>query len=168
MQRVVRSLFHVYPPFVERNSTNLRFQDEPHKLIGTTCLYSWHEPEKNMWTYNFKLKDITFKKPPMPKGLLYDEDIHYNAENHCCILQVTCKNFVQIPTSMGLVLSHACMRISQDSMRYYRLRLVFGSGVKHMSSINKSTGLDTVLLMDPVVDIRVFPWWHPKYPHQGM
>ncbi|XP_033751514.1 transmembrane protein 183-like isoform X2 [Pecten maximus] len=178
-QRVIRALFFVYPVFISRTVTAAPFQDQQlcYNLTGHLCLVSWHEPHKNMWNFNFKLRKermgeinslLRLKGEPQNLHSGY-KDLHHNLENDSYVLRVTCKNFTGIPPVMGLVLTNVILRLSA-SMRYFTLHLMFDTTLKQGmgSNVRDSQSLEKVVILDPVVDIRVFPWWHPNYPHQGM
>ncbi|OWF48363.1 transmembrane protein 183-like [Mizuhopecten yessoensis] len=178
-QRVIRALFFVYPVLISRTITVAPFQDQQlcYNLTGHLCLVSWHERNKNMWNFNFKFRKermgeinslLRLKGEPQSLRSGYS-DLHHNLENDSYVLCATCKNFTAIPPVMGLVLTNLMLRLSA-SMRYLTLRLLFDTTLKQGmgANVRESQSLEKVVILDPVVDIRVFPWWHPNYPHQGM
>ncbi|XP_060074475.1 transmembrane protein 183-like [Ylistrum balloti] len=178
-QRVIRALFFVYPVFISRTMTAAPFQEQHlcYNLKGHLCLVSWHEPNKNMWNFNFKFRKermgeinslLRLNGEPQSLHSGY-KDLHHNLENDSYVLRVTCKNFTAIPPVMGLVLTNVLLRLSA-SMRYFTIRLMFDTTLKQGmgASDRDRQSLEKVVILDPVVDVRVFPWWHPNYPHQGM
>ncbi|XP_069133707.1 transmembrane protein 183-like [Argopecten irradians] len=178
-QRVIRALFFVYPLFISRTVTVAPFEDQQlcYSLTGHLCLLFWHEPNKSMWNFNFKLRkermgeiNSLLKLTGEPQNLHSGyKDLHHNLENDSFVLRVTCKNFTGIPPVMGLVLTNVLLRLSTN-MRYFTIRLMFDTTLKQSmgSNVRDNQGPEKVVILDPVVDVRVFPWWHPNYPHQGM
>ncbi|KAK3103365.1 hypothetical protein FSP39_018730 [Pinctada imbricata] len=173
-QRVIRALYHAYPPFVLRTaSTAQPFEDEHHSLIGLRCLVMWYEPVRNLWLFNFKLRKerisdinrlVTIKSTNKDKNLHTGYcDLYSNAENDCFLLQVTCQNFQNVTSAMGLVLSNVTLKVGHG-MRYHCLKLHFDSCMKTTSNHIKSKISDVTISLDPVLNLKVFPWWHPKYP----
>lgn len=178
-QRVIRTLFFQHAAFISRTVTTAPFENQPlcYNLVGHLCLLSWHELNKNMWNFNFKFRKermgeinslIRLKGEPQSLHSGY-KDLHHNIENDSYVLRVTCQSFSGIPSVMGLVLTSLNLRISHN-MRYFSLRLLFDTSLKQVTGTNirESQSLEKVVILDPVVDVRVFPWWHPNYPHQGM
>ncbi|XP_061176420.1 transmembrane protein 183-like [Saccostrea echinata] len=172
--RVIRSLFWTYPLFVSRTTTNLPFENEPYHLKGNRCLYTWFEPFKNVWNFSFKFKKerlshlnklTTLNKSLPGRVNLYDGycDVYGHEEIDCYVLQVTCQNFQRVSSVMGLVLCNVYLKVSQEN-RFYCLRLHFDSSMKESTNQNRDIVGDTVILLDRVLNLKVFPWWHSKYP----
>ena len=166
--RVVKTLFYLYPPLVSRSHTSVPFENEPHILIGHRCLLTWHKRVKNVWTFCFKFRkgdqldrDSNSRRGMMSKEFkAWHQDLFYNPDNYCRILEVTCSNFNSIPVVMGLILNKVYLNLG-SSMRYHKLRLIFDTHLK-MTGAKNETGMFEVVL-DPVLEVRVYPWWHPKY-----
>ncbi|XP_067655626.1 transmembrane protein 183-like isoform X1 [Haliotis asinina] len=165
--RVIRSMFYLYRPLADRTTPLVPFENEPHQLQGQRCHLSWHQPVKNMWNFCFKFtKGQPSTRPFLPTKMATKNDLlpgyndlFYNTEDGCRILQVTVQNFVSIPMVMGLVLSKVYLTISAQ-MRYYRLRMLFDTNLQG----GNSNSAEMIVDLDPVVNIRVLPWWDPKYP----
>ena len=171
-KRVIRALFHFYPTLADRTTKTIPFEDEHHSLVGLRCIVMWYEPVKNLWNFNFKLRKerisdinklVTIKSTRdknLHKGYC---DVYSNTENDCYLLQVTCQNFQNVTSVMGLVLSNITLKVGQG-MRYHCLRLHFDSCMKTTTNHVKNKAGDIVIMLDPVLNLKVFPWWHPKYP----
>lgn len=87
------------------------------------------------------------------------DDVFYNPVEGCCVLQVSCQNFMTHPIVMGLILTKVYLNVSQD-MKHHKLRLVFDSQI---NAAQKGSVIGTQLVLDPVLNIRVFHWWDPQY-----
>ncbi|XP_050411252.1 putative transmembrane protein 183BP isoform X1 [Patella vulgata] len=162
---VVRALYHFYPPFIERLTQTVPFESEPHSLVGQRCLLLWYQPVKNYWNFCFKFVKPGFlhqgKNTLTSQRDIIDhyDDLSYNTEAGCTILQVTCTHFLSVPIVMGMVLNRVFLTVSGQGMRYHTLRLMFDSRYQH-----QSMNSGTALVLDPVINVRVIPWWDPKYP----
>lgn len=171
--RVVRALFWSHPLFISRTTTNLPFENEPYHLKGNRCLFTWTEPYKNVWNFSFKLKKerlshinkLTTLMALPGRVNLYDGycDVYGHDEIDCYVLQVTCQNYQSCLSVMGLVLCNVYLKVSQEN-RFYCLRLHFDTSMKESTNQNRDVVGDTVILLDRVVNLKVFPWWHSKYP----
>lgn len=167
-QRVIRSLYCVYPPFIAKIQRTLPFEDEPHILVGHRCMLTWYEKVKNVYNFNFKFK----------KERIYDvnklqylreisdlrygyRDLYFNQENDYYVLEVTCQSFLSVQPVMGLILSNVYLKLS-TGLRHHCLKLVFDTNIKGDGS--RKNVEDTVIILDPVLNIKIYPWWHPKYP----
>lgn len=170
---MVRALFWSYPLFISRTTTNLPFENEPYHLKGNRCLFTWTEPFKNVWNFSFKLKKerlshinkLTTLMALPGRVNLYDGycDVYGHDEIDCYVLQVTCQNYQSFLSVMGLVLCNVYLKVSQES-RFYCLRLHFDTSMKESTNQNRDVVGDTVIFLDRVVNLKVFPWWHSKYP----
>lgn len=169
-QRVIRALYYIYPPFITKIIRTLPFEDEPHMLAGHRCMLTWHEKVKNVYNFNFKFKkeriyDINklhyFREiPDLRNGY---KDLYLNRENDYYVLEVTCQTFLSVLPVMGLVLSNVYLKLS-SGMRYHCLKLVFDTNIKGIPDGNRKGVEDTVIVLDPVLNLKIYPWWHPKYP----
>ncbi|XP_074660621.1 putative transmembrane protein 183BP [Tubulanus polymorphus] len=187
--RVIRALYIMYALFHERTAKpTIPFEDEIHSLEGGRCLLMWHSKDRrNYWHFYFKIYHehaacairqskraphrrhgngggSNHSSPARRSKDLLDAayDLHDNAEDGCRLLQVTALNFISLPpTVMGLYLSKVYLNVSQG-MRYHKLRLSFVSySNARARHAQPSDGTD--VLLDPVVDAKVFKWWHPKF-----
>ncbi|XP_048727853.2 putative transmembrane protein 183BP isoform X2 [Ostrea edulis] len=171
--RVIRALFWSYPLFVSRTTTNMPFENEPYHLKGNRCLFTWCQPYKNVWNFSFKLKKerlshinkLTTLKTLPGRVNLYDGycDVHGHEEIDCYVLQVTCQNYQSVSSVMGLVMCNVYLKVSQEN-RFHCLRLHFDTTMKESTNQNRDVVGDTVILLDRVLNLKVFPWWHSKYP----
>lgn len=169
-QRVIRSLFYIYPPFVAKIKRTMPFEDEPHFFVGQRCIFTWHEKVKNVYNFNFKFKKeriyeinkLKYFKETTDLKNGY-RDLYFNQENDYYVLEVTCQTFLSVPSVMGLVLSNVYLKLS-SGMRYHCLKLVFDTNIKGIPVGNRKFIEDTVMILDPVLNVKIYPWWHPKYP----
>lgn len=131
----------------------------------------WHKLSKSKrWMYYFKLKEkvnislshSASSKRHLPDLLEMLEDVCANAEEHCKVLEVTCKDFVMLPPVLGQTLCKVSLFLSQG-LFHQKLQLGFNSGI--VSSDSTRVDGSTELLLDPVISYRILDWWHPAYPH---
>lgn len=170
--RVIRSLFHLYEPFDLRVSKIPPLPEStPTTLLNSKCLLFWvrkvsgTRPE-SLWEFNFKFikqqrhsKNACAKSLRMPRQY---EDVHWNPDSDCYMLQVTTLNYILTPVVMGMTLALFTINVSTD-MRHHRVRLLFqDSPLQRGKKKGDQGGLQVVL--DPVQSVRVVDWWHPQYP----
>lgn len=62
---------------------------------------------------------------------------------------------------MGMTLSSVSVVLSQG-FRHHRLHLGFNTGHHNVS---RDILPECSVVLDTVVNMLVFDWWHPKYPH---
>lgn len=162
-------LHYVYPPLVARTQTTVPFENEPHGLVGQRCLLIWHKKVKNVWSFYFKFRkgdniDLTSNERKSLRSRDFEkwhQDLYYNPDNNCSILEVTCPGFTPLPMVMGLILNGVYLNVSSGSMRYHRLKLVLDTNYRTTTKKNQMSMFELVL--DPVLEVRVFPWWHPSF-----
>ena len=173
--RVIRMLFHVYAPFQTRMQTTDPFKRSPETLEGARCLIMWHRREKDSWLFYFKFRTncqckanhSCFHRHGNKDGSDWDivthpADVHYNMEEHCCVLCVVTQDYMCVtPSIMGQVLQSASVSVSQ-AMRYHKLKLLFTS--EFMRSTKDAAVAGCTVVMDPVLNVHLLHWWHPRYP----
>ncbi|GFO19107.1 transmembrane protein 183 [Plakobranchus ocellatus] len=162
--RVIRALFVVYPPLAERVQSKGPMEDEPHSLKGYRCLVMWHQPGLKGWQFCFKFQRPTLDTLSSRRASKMDvyhgfNDLCYNPEAGCSVLQVTCCHFSSDAAVMGLLLTQVYVTLS-TGFRHHRLRLHFDTRVTN----SHNSPCDNVVVLDDVVSIRIFKWWHPSYP----
>ncbi|XP_077583333.1 transmembrane protein 183A isoform X1 [Stigmatopora nigra] len=169
--RVIRSLFHMYEPFISRVSKITTLPEAtPTTLLNSKCLLfavrkiTESRPE-GLWEFSFKFLKQKNTKNGCAKPLCIPkqyEDVHTNSNSDCYMLQVSTFNFIFTPIVMGMTLSLFTINVSTD-MHHYRVRLVFqDSPIRRGKSRGDHSGMQVVL--DPVHSVRLVDWWHPKYP----
>jgi hypothetical protein len=170
--RVVRSLFYLYPAFQRRVKNTASFGHDPDVLTGARCLLMWHKQVKNLWHFFFKFRlprrsqcHLSAVVGDNEDRLLSDINIHDNTEEDCCVLQVLATNYICMPVVMGLILTKTFLSVSGD-MRHHRLKLVFSEQHQYSPHDRNLAGA-TTLVLDPVYNVYVLRWWHPKYPHHS-
>ena len=85
-------------------------------------------------------------------------DIHDNPEDGCSVLQVHSAYWSSLSPVMGLKLVSVSLSVSHG-MRYHKLKLLFGS--PEASSVR--TANTTEIVIDSVVGVKIYNWWHPHY-----
>ncbi|XP_061487782.1 transmembrane protein 183A isoform X1 [Rhineura floridana] len=166
---VIRSLYHMYKPFVSRVARNPAIPETtPSTLENSKCLLFWSKKvdrQSSLWEFSFKFQRQSPKfKNNCSKRLqppIRYEDVHMNPDHDCCLLQITTLNFIYVPIVMGMTVSLFTINVSTD-MRHHRVKMVF-----HDSPLwsGKKTRFDhgVQLVMDPVHGVRLFDWWHPQF-----
>ncbi|GJQ74367.1 hypothetical protein Trydic_g21243 [Trypoxylus dichotomus] len=166
---VIRALYYMYPPFIERLKTTITFEIHPDCLNRRLCLCMWFHKQNFYWYYCFKLKENNMQSPSRspnyrkPDLIEMLEDVGANSEENCRILEVTCKYFIAIPTIQGLTLNSAIMTLS-PTFRHHKLQMLFGSGATYVSRKPDGSSTTTVII-DGVINVKILDWWHPSYPH---
>ncbi|CAH2046769.1 unnamed protein product, partial [Iphiclides podalirius] len=124
-----------------------------------------NRPGSSHWSVYFKLKKLQpMQRIEMNKNIGFIEElsrIDANPDEDSQVLQVTCQNFYEVPPLMGMTLSSVSVVLSQG-FRHRRLHLGFNTGDHNVS---KNILPECSVVLDTVINIYVFDWWHPKYPH---
>ncbi|XP_064634610.1 putative transmembrane protein 183BP isoform X2 [Lineus longissimus] len=177
--RVIRALQVMHPPFIERyRALGQPFEDDIYGVEGYRCTAMWYKKIKNYWNFCFRLKRATSQCDLLAqiskngnqnspgRGLNRHDlingfnNIHDNQEEGCCIMKVTCKDYVSFPVIMGMVLNKVYLNVSQN-MRFHRLRLVFDT---HRVKDIKQCCTGTTVVLDPVLNAKILQWWDPHFP----
>ncbi|EEZ99147.1 transmembrane protein 183 [Tribolium castaneum] len=164
---VIRALNFMYKPFISRLKSLERLEQHPDTLKKSQCVLMWHKKTENQCLYFFKMKvnvhhHRTQKPGHRPDLLEMLDDVFANQDESCRILQVTCKHLIPIAPVLGLTLTSAQLNLSSE-LRSYKLQLWFGSEIQSCKPL--STGGNTLIILEPVINVRVLDWWHPLYPH---
>lgn len=101
---VIRALFHMYPPFIERVRSSAPFDSEPHLLMSWCCVLMWHRKNRNAWDFYFKFhRDCSsssnysrYNNSRRPDLLEMLEDVLANSEDGCRVLQVNSRSYFNI------------------------------------------------------------------------
>ncbi|XP_034829137.1 transmembrane protein 183 [Maniola hyperantus] len=160
-QRVIRALYHTYDVFIQKVQRQASHDSHPHELVRRRCVNVWYCKGPTYWSVYFKLKKL---KPERVKRVHFIEElgrIDANPEEDSQVLQVTCQSFYEVPPLMGMTLSSVSVVLSQG-FRHHRLHLGFNTG--HYN-ICRNIIPEHSVVIDTVVNILVYDWWHPKYPH---
>ncbi|XP_068617227.1 putative transmembrane protein 183BP [Battus philenor] len=164
-QRVIRALYHTYDIFIKRIREQSIHDSQSHLLVKRRCTNVWYCKGLSHWYVYFKFKKLHHtQRINTSKDINIIEElgrIDANSDEDTQVLQVTCQNFHQIPPLMGLTLSSVSVMLSQG-LRHRRLHLGFNSGDHNVS---KNILPECTVVIDTVINIHVFDWWHPKYPH---
>ncbi|KAG5881678.1 hypothetical protein JTB14_030898 [Gonioctena quinquepunctata] len=167
---VIRALYYMYPPFVNELIIHNIVEEHPDVLLKRQCESLWHQKKKGSWVYYFKMRERTDihlqhssrGSPKQPDLLEILDDVSANPDEHCRVLQVTCKHLTRIPPVIGQLLTSVSLTLSQG-FRHHRLLLGFGSGMSNYCSPDGSNS--STIILDPVINYKVLDWWHPLYPH---
>lgn len=175
--RIIRALFHVYPPLSARALTHsagtASSQDDPQLLTGLRCILAWQErSSKPNWKFYFKFRrgsgrlgcplSLAATNSRSGHGLLAPVDVLHNRDERCVILVITTPHFLPLPIVMGQVLIKASVT---GSIFTQSLRLVFSSEYILPNSRSDIAG-SVIAQFDPFISARVLHWWHPNYPHR--
>ncbi|XP_066966031.1 transmembrane protein 183 isoform X3 [Macrobrachium rosenbergii] len=173
---VIRSLFYTYSPFSTRIIKEEPLSGHPAKLIGALCVSQWcsqaSSSEKFQKYFFIFAKHIKKKRKvhctQNVQDMPADSLVHFNKDDGCYILETVLSGVCHIPMVMGSYLHNGHLGLSSGFCAH-RLQLTFGpayllsknnSGVHH--KYLPSTEMSQIVL-EPVRDVRIYPWWHPKY-----
>ncbi|CAG4928859.1 unnamed protein product [Colias eurytheme] len=154
-QRVIRALYNTHDVFLERTAKESVYDSRPHALVGRRCVNSWFTKGQLNWSVFFKLKK---------QGEIIVKDdtgrVDANPEEGTKVLQVFCKTLYNMPPLMGLTLSTVSLTLSQG-FSSQKLHLGFNKG----NNVSRNIFPECSIVLDSVVSMNVFDWWHSKYPH---
>ena len=183
---VIKMLHLTHPRFLETQTRLSSVWPDPHSLTGTICvLQSCNRVGRKSTYHYFKLKDniISAKmtNDVIDNGLEDEEDclgeeqerrtaallsqltnIHDNPEEGCSVLQVHSAHWSSLSPVMGLKLVSVSLSVSHG-MRYHKLKLSFGS--PEASYVR--TANTTEIVIDSVVGVKIYNWWHPHYSFES-
>ncbi|XP_039175089.1 transmembrane protein 183A isoform X2 [Crotalus tigris] len=164
---VIRSLYHMYRPFVSQIARNPTIPETtPSSLKNSKCLFFWSKrinKQSSLWEFSFKFQRQFKNKSlkPLQPPIRYT-DVHMNPDQDCCLLQITTLDFIYIPIVMGMTVTLFTINVSTD-MRHHRVKLLFhDSPVWSGKKSRFDHGMQVV--MDPVHSVHLFDWWHPQFP----
>lgn len=163
---VIAAMFHFYPPFVQRLQMLAPMEADPDQLLGARCLLVWYAKVKDLWHFYFKFRRLVqrpcwLRHQGPVTDLLAADDVCYNPEENCCVLQVVLQHFVSLPACvMGQVLVQSSVSVGHG-MRFHKLRLLFSTERMHGKGL---MGNGTSVCLDPVLNVILTHWWNPKYP----
>lgn len=177
---VIKMLHLTHPRFLETQSRLSSVWPDPHSLTGNICvLQSCNRVGRKATYHYFKLKDKEFSakitndviendleddEDSLGEGrrtaalLSHLSDIHHNPEEGCSVLQVHAAHWSSLSPVMGHKLVSVSLSVSHG-MRHHKLKLMFGS--PEMSSVR--TANTTEIVIDSVVGVKIYNWWHPHY-----
>ncbi|RZF36295.1 hypothetical protein LSTR_LSTR006800 [Laodelphax striatellus] len=160
---VIRALYVMYKPLVERSKSKMIFEADPRQLIKATMCLLWHEKAKNNnWIYWFKLRktDSSYSRTSSIYKNASEKVISVcsNPEEGCKYLKISCPSYNPPPMVLGQTLMSVLLTL--DHSLRNRIQLVFGSGPRNVVDYNSTT-----FTLNPVTQIHVLDWWHPLYPY---
>lgn len=112
---VIRALHYMYPPFVNKlkSISIMVIEHHPDVLRNRLCEKMWYFNKEGRWCYCFKLRrkldnTLQHSKPTDFRGpdlLEILDDVSANPDEHCRVLQITCKHFIHVPPVDGKLLN---------------------------------------------------------------
>ncbi|CAG9787975.1 unnamed protein product [Diatraea saccharalis] len=162
-QRVIRALYHSYEVFTKKVVNQSAHDSKPHELVKRCCVNVWFTKGLHHWLIYFKFKKLHPMQRLQNTASLIEElgRVDANPEENSQVLQVTCQNFYEVPPLMGMTLSSVSVVLSQG-FRHHRLHLGFNTGSHNVS---RDILPECTVILDSVINIVVYDWWHPKYPY---
>ncbi|XP_071513755.1 putative transmembrane protein 183BP isoform X1 [Panulirus ornatus] len=169
---VIRSLFYMYSPFCARIAAEKPLSSVPTHLLRSQCVLQWHSKIGTHHKYFFKFIDSNQNRNLKDgrKKLVFVEETHklvnLNPEDGCFIIEATCNAVCATAMVIGEFLYHAGLGLTTN-LCSHRLRLCFVPS--HLLPRSASFTARkyqipaTEILLDPVSDVRIYPWWHPQY-----
>lgn len=164
--RVVRALYHIYPPFSKSVQHTLPISECTHVLENKQCALHWWKQatscktNSKIWLFYFKFTSCEYSINS--KNIFKMNDLlNYNTESKCVLLRIAATSFLRIRNISGLVLTNLSISVSGD-MRHHKVKLCFHE--KRGNNIYPKYS-DNVIIVDPVLDLQVLNWWDPYYPH---
>lgn len=171
---VIRSLYYMYMPFSKKITSEKTLSADPTYLQRSQCLLQWQKKSGCQHKYFFKffhpscVKKLksSVSRQRNPDILESDSLVQINPDEGCYILEAKCLTINAWPMVMGEYLHHAGIGISAN-LCHHRLRLslspqhLLPSGTKAQNGTRRPN--ITEILLEPVADVRVYPWWHPQY-----
>ena len=105
---VVRALFHMYQPFIDRIKPVTTFEEHPDSLTKYKCHLLWYTKKNQNFVYYFKMKPKILNSLSHSNGKLEGpdllailDDVSANPEEHCRILEVSCVHFNPVLPVIG-------------------------------------------------------------------
>lgn len=161
-QRVIRALYHTYDVFVKKVQT-MTAEGRAYQLARRRCVSVWfYKGSSVSWAVYFKFKKLQIKERTKTQDFITELGrIDANPDQDTQVLQVTCRNFHEVPPLMGMILSSVTMVHSHKAI-HQRLYLDFNTG---SYNVGKDILPECTVVLDTVLNMHVYDWWHPKYPH---
>lgn len=107
-KNVIRALYHMYQPFVERIKPITIFEEHPESLKNYECHLIWYNTKNTNYIYYFKMKRKTLNSLShsrsgyqVPDLLEILDDVSANPDEHCRVLEVSCLHFNPIQPVLG-------------------------------------------------------------------
>ncbi|CAF1356741.1 unnamed protein product [Adineta ricciae] len=166
---VIKSLYQVYPLFQDRSSRTDIIQKDPHFLRSSRCVRIWYSKDSTTSTresynyyFEFRFDNIQRSKrsPQMQIQALspiLQTSNQYIIDKDCCVLHLTCSNYVPVGPYMGMILSQITLNLSSD-YRYHKLKMWFDSSRLCLQTFNRYS--DSVVIIDPILCLRVYNWYN--------
>ncbi|KAK8746753.1 hypothetical protein OTU49_017176 [Cherax quadricarinatus] len=163
---VIRSLFFMYAPFSARIAGKKPLRADPTQLLRSQCVLQWHVKVGAQYKYFFKFARSKQNKDCIKCHFHQDTGVNFNPEATCYILEATSSSVCESVMVIGEYLYHAGLEVSAN-MYNDRLRLSLVPAHLLPRSSNAASRKYQVptkeIILEPVCDVKVYPWWHPQY-----
>lgn len=164
---VVRALFLMYPPFCARLSAEKPLSADPTQLLRSQCILQWHRKEGSHHKYFFKFAQPqhSSREGRLAKGV-GEAPAHTNPHAGCWVLEASSTGLFAVAMVMGEHLYHAGVGVSANLCSHtLRLALVPPHLLPPSSRAptRRHRVPATEITLDPVSNVRLYPWWHPEY-----
>nr|CAB3253431.1 hemicentin-1 [Phallusia mammillata] len=170
---VIRGLYCCYPPFKTRLKLD-PYNEDLEKLYGWKCLVQWHNSAgagySKRYVFNFKLKEGDFCNSKQAKhNDKKAKKLCTTEEEECCVLQITCKEFVDFYRTQvsGLLLTKAHFNVSSDMMSR-KIKLVFHKPAHKLALKHYRHDMGDVVILCSVLSHQIIRWWDPLYPFKNI
>ncbi|XP_033645592.1 transmembrane protein 183-like isoform X1 [Asterias rubens] len=153
---VIRSLQFIYPPFAHRNTARRNTNEAVENMSGLIFMYHVSRRKGSNYVYYLKFQE-TSRTCQISDC---EREIFVNPNRDQWILKIMCKTCHRLEPEriMGKELVNASFSVSYGMM-YNKLKLEFQEPmVRHTKRADR-----TILILDPVLCARVYPWWHPLF-----
>ncbi|XP_045121032.1 transmembrane protein 183-like [Portunus trituberculatus] len=164
---VIRALFLMYAPFQARLAAEKPLSADPTQLLRAQCILQWHRKDGPHHKYFFKFAHThhCMREDRLAK-CVGEAPAHTNPHNGCWVLEATSAGVCAVPMVMGEHLYHAGVGVSANLCSHtLRLALVPPHLLPPSSrgSTRRHRVPATEITLDPVSNVRLYPWWHPEY-----
>lgn len=166
---VVRALYLMYAPFCARLAAEKPLSADPTQLLRAQCILQWHKKDRTQHKYFFKFANAehTAGRNERLFRSRGNASAYHNPHSGCWVLEATSMGVCAVPMVMGEYLYHAGLGVSANLCSHcLRLALVPGPHLLPHSP-NAPTRRHRVpateITLDPVSNVRLYPWWHPQY-----
>ena len=153
---VIRSLQFIYPPFAHRNTALGNTNEAVENMSGLIFMYHVSRRKGSNYVYYLKFQE-TSRACQISDC---EREIFVNPNRDQWILKIMCKTCHRLEPEriMGKELVNASFSVSYGMM-YNKLKLEFQEPmVRHTKRADR-----TILILDPLLCARVYPWWHPLF-----
>ncbi|KAK8379890.1 hypothetical protein O3P69_019714 [Scylla paramamosain] len=139
---VIRALFLMYPPFCARLAAEKPLSADPTQLLRAQCILQWHRKEGSHHKYFFKFAHPQHcSRDGRLAKCVGEAPAHTNPHSGCWVLEAT-------GAATRSVLPWSPHTSCPPPPGPPPVATVFPA---------------TEITLDPVTNVRLYPWWHPEY-----